>query len=421
MSIPDTITADHVRQALEALDHGEPHSFGEPTRYQLYHQGRYYPPKAVVGLAARFATGKALGPADFSSGLSRSQAVGFLRSLGFTDLPRSRRASEQPSLRDRTPADSSAPTDETGSLPDEGRHLLLYWKPATAAHQLADPEPLCRHAASEQLERAAVGDTLWIVTVRSGRLFLLGRLRVDAVTDRRGAARRLSTALRRRVRPGELWAARHHVVTNCPEPLQDLDLTADVGSLTFLGKSDHLPLEGGTVNPQRLQTMRVLTPETAEWLAKRWHAGLLSQEHVPDRPTRSGYVRDSAVRRAVELRAVEAATDHYSDRGYAVEDTSASEPYDLRCCQGGKEVRVEVKGSRGDGAEVLLTLGEVEHARRHRARCALFVWGHIRVVYDGPRPHGVGGRLVAHLTPWEPADSALTPTQFRYRLPSGAE
>jgi 5-methylcytosine-specific restriction protein A len=92
MSIPDTITADHVRQALEALDRGESHPFGEPTRYLLHYQGRCYPPKAVIGLAARFATGKALGQAD-CSGVSHSQVLLLSGSgLRVAQLHRSRRA-----------------------------------------------------------------------------------------------------------------------------------------------------------------------------------------------------------------------------------------------------------------------------------------------------------------------------------------
>ena len=83
MGIPKGITKEHVLSALEALDGGEPHEFGESTRYDLVHDGRMYPPKAVVGIAARFVTGKALHPSDFSGGSGGGQANAVLTALGF--------------------------------------------------------------------------------------------------------------------------------------------------------------------------------------------------------------------------------------------------------------------------------------------------------------------------------------------------
>jgi hypothetical protein len=44
MPIPEAITAEHVAQALSALDRGEPHPFGEPTGYELHYNGRRYAP-----------------------------------------------------------------------------------------------------------------------------------------------------------------------------------------------------------------------------------------------------------------------------------------------------------------------------------------------------------------------------------------
>ena len=39
------LTRDHVLDALQELDAGHDHPFGEPTRYELVYQGRLYPPK----------------------------------------------------------------------------------------------------------------------------------------------------------------------------------------------------------------------------------------------------------------------------------------------------------------------------------------------------------------------------------------
>jgi hypothetical protein len=81
-SIPKGITVQHVLSALAELDLGVVHPFGEPLEYQLIYDGKRYAPKAVIGLAARFAFGQPLRPTDFSSGISPGQAVHYLRNLG---------------------------------------------------------------------------------------------------------------------------------------------------------------------------------------------------------------------------------------------------------------------------------------------------------------------------------------------------
>lgn len=69
-------------EALTALDQGERHAFGPSTRYDLLHRGRRYPPKAVIGLAARKVAGRALVPEDFTGG-EGSRCFRILRELGF--------------------------------------------------------------------------------------------------------------------------------------------------------------------------------------------------------------------------------------------------------------------------------------------------------------------------------------------------
>src|SRR5262249_9215637 len=54
------------------------------TVYELVHEGKPYPPKAVVGLACRYLMGKIRLPNEFSSGVAPGQAVYVLRNLGFT-------------------------------------------------------------------------------------------------------------------------------------------------------------------------------------------------------------------------------------------------------------------------------------------------------------------------------------------------
>jgi hypothetical protein len=86
-AIPTGITREHVLGAIRTLDSGEAHDFGDSTRYDLVHEGRRYPPKAVIGLAARNVLGRALGPYDFKGG-EQSQAFRILRTLRFVIEPK---------------------------------------------------------------------------------------------------------------------------------------------------------------------------------------------------------------------------------------------------------------------------------------------------------------------------------------------
>lgn len=81
--IPDGIAEKHVRLALKDFDAGVPHRFGPSIVYDVVFEGRRYPPKAIVGLAAARFNGSALGPDDFNGG-EKSKCFRILRRLGFT-------------------------------------------------------------------------------------------------------------------------------------------------------------------------------------------------------------------------------------------------------------------------------------------------------------------------------------------------
>jgi hypothetical protein len=83
-AIPKGLTRESVLQALADLVAGVEHPFGPPTGYELVHEGKRYPPKAVVGLACRSLLGRILRPEEFSGGEAPGQANFVLRELGFT-------------------------------------------------------------------------------------------------------------------------------------------------------------------------------------------------------------------------------------------------------------------------------------------------------------------------------------------------
>jgi hypothetical protein len=82
-SIPKDLSREHVLRAIADLDAGAEHPFGAPTGYELVHEGKRYPPKAVVGLAYRHLAGRLLRPEEFSGGEAPGQANFVLRELGF--------------------------------------------------------------------------------------------------------------------------------------------------------------------------------------------------------------------------------------------------------------------------------------------------------------------------------------------------
>jgi hypothetical protein len=94
-SIPPGLKKEHVLRTLADLDGGIDHSFGQPTGYELVHDGKRYAPKAVVGLACRYSVGRILTPEEFSGGEASGQANFVLRKLGFTVVRKGEETAEE--------------------------------------------------------------------------------------------------------------------------------------------------------------------------------------------------------------------------------------------------------------------------------------------------------------------------------------
>jgi hypothetical protein len=86
--IPDGITREDVLQAIQDFDTGTAHDFGDSTKYDLIHESKRYPPKAILGLAARRVLARVLLPSKFPGG-ENSKAFRVLRDLGFRIEPKS--------------------------------------------------------------------------------------------------------------------------------------------------------------------------------------------------------------------------------------------------------------------------------------------------------------------------------------------
>lgn len=94
-NIPEGINRQHILAAISDLDSGVPHKFADSTGYDVLFEGRRYPPKAVIGLAAGNFLGRDFGPYDFKGGL-KSKCFRILESNGFEVISKVRTSLETP-------------------------------------------------------------------------------------------------------------------------------------------------------------------------------------------------------------------------------------------------------------------------------------------------------------------------------------
>ena len=146
--------------------------------------------------------------------------------------------------------------------------LLLYWSPETGDDVLKR-EDILDYVASNQLKRASTGDVIWVVTVYSGELVLLGKLIVDIITDRKDAINRLGRK--------DVWGDKEYyaiAIRGKEEPLKKISLRNEAKKLVFISsnlKSTRLDIdEKGNTNAQQLQTMRILDNASAQLLEQAW-------------------------------------------------------------------------------------------------------------------------------------------------------
>jgi hypothetical protein len=143
----------------------------------------------------------------------------------------------------------------------------------------------------------------------------------------------------------------------------------------------------------------------------------VSTPDEPRRSSRQGFGLDPEARRAVELYAQAKAEDFFLQNGFDdVRDVSRTNCFDLLCRRGQDELRVEVKGTTGEGEAVILTKNEVEHARNKPGSVALFV---VRRIKLERQPSGVtcsGGEIIS-FWPWDIGQGELKPLSYEYRLP----
>lgn len=141
-------------------------------------------------------------------------------------------------------------------------HYLVYWKPNDYLLEwIGTPN---NHSASNQYDRVANGDTLWIVTSNGpDNLVLFGRQQAVEIVDHDTACRRLKT--------DDLWEADFHAITLNPEAYVYEDISDQARRIGFQTKDDknkNLP-EGFT--GRNLQRMRTLDADGIALLTEIWN------------------------------------------------------------------------------------------------------------------------------------------------------
>lgn len=183
----------------------------------------------------------------------------------------------------------------------------------------------------------------------------------------------------------------------------------------FVGRDDELAEAAAEVRAGIMTTGRTLPIPNGERSPEVEQA----QEEAESmgRPSARPPRRVSAAeRRAVELRAMALATEHYQAEGWQVEDVSATESFDLRCTRSGEELHVEVKGTTSNRPQVVLTRNEVIHAREY-ASVALVWVSNIELEFTDGGQASANGGVTQVIDRWLLDDGALEALSFAYTLP----
>ncbi len=146
------------------------------------------------------------------------------------------------------------------------KYFLQYWKPEQADYNLTYKDGILHHTASGQLYRASKDDFIWIVTIRpEGQLTLIGKMRVDRITNQSEANRLYGT---------KVYKSRYHAIAikGTEEPLYEMDISDLAAKLRFISptKKDRFTVINRRVDGKQLQAMRELTQESAALLEERW-------------------------------------------------------------------------------------------------------------------------------------------------------
>ncbi|MGV0734347.1 hypothetical protein [Mycolicibacter sinensis] len=127
---------------------------------------------------------------------------------------------------------------------------------------------------------------------------------------------------------------------------------------------------------------------------------------------------DAERRLKVEDAAQARLMEYYRREGWTVSDTRHGNPFDAVAQRGDDFLYLEAKGTQSRGAGVLVTRGEVEHARVNNGLCVMGIWSGIGFDDDGEVDPSSGQ---FRIVPFSPDDGDLTGLTFEWSVPGAAE
>ncbi|HEX9389850.1 MAG TPA: DUF3883 domain-containing protein [Usitatibacteraceae bacterium] len=129
-----------------------------------------------------------------------------------------------------------------------------------------------------------------------------------------------------------------------------------------------------------------------------------------------GFQGNLEARLAVESHATRIAVELLAANGWEVEDVSAKECFDLRCTRNNSVLFVEIKGTTGDGTQIILTRAEVDFAKKNYRAMILIAVSGIKVSVGTGDEIVASGGVAKIIHPWRPSARRLKPISFAYGL-----
>jgi predicted RNA-binding protein with PUA-like domain len=205
----------------------------------------------------------------------------------------------------------------------------------------------------------------------------------------------------------------------------NLPLWVDTARTSVVNELAITRVRGGTVYRVTPDQWQRLVAEAGGWPAIDSDGvadARIAIEAIAGKPSGQRFRASEAERTAIEMRAVAVATEHFEQEGWAVEDVSRNESFDLRCTRGDDVRRVEVKGTTSSGEVVPITVGEVDTARAHPTAACFAIVTAIKLTRASSTAEPVASEGVLRVIfPWAVDQDALAPLGWAYTVPNLGE
>ncbi|UYG95341.1 HNH endonuclease [Cytobacillus firmus] len=110
MPIPKNINKEHVINAIQKIEREGVPERRESTRFSLFYEGKFYPPKYVISIANIFANGEEYAPSLFSGG---DETNNFISKLGFNIVESEKSENKIENMSDYTIVPKLEPTNRS--------------------------------------------------------------------------------------------------------------------------------------------------------------------------------------------------------------------------------------------------------------------------------------------------------------------